>query len=125
MTISVGNLLYIPFDVPATELAAGTTIEVVSPEAGVIKRMVTIVQTAIVTGGDMTVKIGTTDVVGLSITHANSATKGTVQSDEPTVPSVTRYVAQDGRIQIVPSAAYNGGGAISGYLVIEMGKNDN
>lgn len=124
MTQRIGRLVYIPFDIPATELAAGTTIELVSPVAGAIHKLFTIVQTAIVTGGDITAKIDTTDVTGLSITVADSATKGTVQSDTPTAPSSTRVVAEGSRIQIVPSAGFNGGGAVSGCVVIETGKTE-
>lgn len=123
MALQMGDKIYIPFDIPATELAAGTSIELSAPEAGVIEELITMVQTAIVTGGVVTAKIGTTDITGLTITVADAATKGTVQSDAPTLPSSTRYVAKHGRMQIVPSAAFNGGGALSGWLVLSTGKN--
>lgn len=112
--------VYLPFDIPATELAAGTTIELISPVAGQVVMMKTIVQTAIVTGGDVSVKIGTTDISGLSITVANSATKGTVQTDSIANTEATGTVVEGNRIQIVPSAAFNGGGAVSGYLKIQI-----
>lgn len=124
MATRIGRLINIPFDIPATELAAGTTIELVAPVAGVIHKLHTVVQTAIVTGGAITVKVGSTDVAGLSITVADSATKGTTQSDTPTAPSDTRVVAEGSRIQIVPASAFNGGGAVSGVLVIETGKTE-
>lgn len=122
MAQRIGRLVYIPFDIPATELAAGTSIELVSPVAGAVHKVFTTVQTAIVTGGDITFQIGTTDITGLVITVANSATKGTTQSDTPTTPSTTRFVAEGGRMQVTPAAAFNGGGAVSGVLVIETGK---
>lgn len=112
--------VYVPFDIPATELAAGTTIEVISPVAGQVVMMKTIVQTAIVTGGDVTAKVGTTDISGLSITVANSATKGTVQTDSIANTVASGAVVEGARIQIVPSAAFNGGGAVSGYLKIQI-----
>ena len=121
MSMFKGETVYVPFDIPATELAAGTTIEVVSPIDGYVTDLTTIIQTAIVTGGAITVKIGTTDIVGLSITVADSATKGTVQTDARTAPSATDYVAAGGRIQIVPAAGFNGGGAVSGFLTIDSG----
>lgn len=124
MALRMGERIYLPFDIPATELAAGTSIELVSPVAGVIHKLFTIVQTAIVTGGNITAKVGTTDIAGLTITVADSATKGTVQSDTPTEPSATRVVAEGSRIQIVPASAFNGGGAVSGVLVIETGKTE-
>ena len=112
--------VYVPFDIPATELAAGTTIEVISPVAGQVVMMKTIIQTAIVTGGDITAKVGTTDIAGLSITVANSATKGTVQSDSIAATVATGAVAEGDRLQIVPSSGFNGGGAVSGYLKIQI-----
>lgn len=108
-----GNIL-VPFHIPATELAAGTSIEMLAPVAGYIRGIRTIVQTDIVTGGDINVKIGTTDVAGLSVTVANGATKGTVQTDA--TASDTGEVTFGQRIQIVPSAAFNGGGEIRGFL---------
>lgn len=122
MTLYMGGNVNLPFTIPATELSAGTTIELVCPAAGVIAGLRTIVQTAIVTGGDVTVKIGTTDVVGLTCTVADAAAKGSVVSDTPTEPSVTRTVAEGDRIQIVPAAAFNGGGALAGVLTINTGK---
>ena len=112
--------VYLPFDIPATELAAGTSIEVPSPVDGTVVGLTTIVQTAIVTGGAVTAKIGTTDIAGLSITVADSATKGTVQSDTPTAGHASRDIAAGDRIQIVPSSAFNGGGAVSGFIKIQI-----
>lgn len=123
MTLQVGERVYLPFDIPATELAAGTSIELVSPVDGYVEELFTVVQTAIVTGGAITVSIGTTAVTGLSIAVANSATKGTTQSDTPTAGTATRAVAKGGRIQVTPDAAFNGGGAVSGVLSIRS--NDN
>lgn len=124
MALRIGKLVYIPFDIPATELAAGTSIELVAPCAGVVHKLFTIIQTAIVTGGAVTVEINTVAVTGLSITVADSATKGTVQTDTPTAPSTTRTVAEGDRLEVQPSAGFNGGGAVSGYLVIETGKTE-
>lgn len=112
--------IYVPFDIPATELAAGTSIEVISPVAGQIVMMKTIVQTAIVTGGAVTAKVGTTDISGLSITVADSATKGTVQTDSIANTVASAAVTEGARLQIVPGAGFNGGGAVSGYLKIQI-----
>lgn len=118
MTVVAGTKCFIPFDIPATELGAGTAIDLVSPVAGVVETLIVLTQTAIVTGGVVTAKIGTTDVTGLSITVADAATKGTIQTDDATSGTATRTVAKYGRLQVVPSAAFNGGGALSGYLVV-------
>lgn len=98
--------------VPATELGAGTTIEVIAPQDGFVVGLRTIVQTAIVTGGVVTLKIGTTDVPGVSITVADAATKGTVQYAAATKGADGRFAKKGDRIQVVPSAAFNGGGAL-------------
>lgn len=112
--------IYIPFTIPATELSAGTSIELISPVNGQIVRMSTIIQTAIVTGGDITVKVGTTDVANLSITVANSAAKGDVQTDSIANTVASGAVVAGDRIQIVPDAAFNGGGAVSGFIKIQI-----
>ena len=111
--------VYLPFTIPATELAAGTAIQVVSPVVGMIKTIQTIVQTDIVTGGVITAKIGTIDVPDLSITIANSAATGSVVSDNAT-EHTDSIVSVGSRIQIIPSAAFNGGGAISGMIKIQI-----
>lgn len=108
----------IHFAIPSTELLAGTAIELISPVAGEIERLSVIVQTAIDTGGDVTVKSGATDVDGLTCTVANAATKGTVVRDASTAGHASRVVAAGGRIQIVPSAAFATAGALNGVLDI-------
>lgn len=112
------RVLSIPFVIPSVELLAGTSIELVSPVAGEIEGLSVIVQTAIDTGGDVTVKSGTTDVDGLSCTVASAATKGTVVRDTSTAGHASRAVAAGGRIQIVPSAAFATAGALNGVLDI-------
>jgi len=116
---AVGAKVYLPFSINDTDLAAGTAQNLIAPAAGSISKVSTIIQVAIVTGGAITVKVGTTDVVGLSITVADSATEGTVQSDTPTVDG-TEVVTAGQRIQIVPSAAFNGGGAVNGVLELTL-----
>jgi hypothetical protein len=116
MTANIGTRTFIPFDIPATELAAGTSIEIVSPVDGYIDDISLIVQTAIVTGGAVTVQVGATVVAGLSATVADAAAKGTVISDTATAGSSTRAVSKGSRIQVIPAAAFNGGGALSGFL---------
>jgi hypothetical protein len=110
----------LPFSIDVADLAAGTANapEFISPIDGVVSLLSTTVVTAIVTGGTVTAKIGTTDIDGLSITVANSATKGTTQTDTPTAAHATTAVAKGDRIQIVPQDAFNGGGALSGYIEI-------
>lgn len=115
---SKGGAVYLPFVIGATELSAGTPTELVAPCAGRIAVLRTTVQTAIVTGGAVTVEVNTVAVAGLSITVADGATVGTRQSDTPTAADATAVVAAGDRIEIIPAAAFNGGGALAGILEI-------
>lgn len=109
---------YLQVSVPATELAAGTAIEFVAPFDGYITRLRTVVQTAIVTGGDLTVEInGGSAITALTTTIADSATKGT-RSVKSAVNASTNLVKAGDRITVTPAAAFNGGGAVSGILEI-------
>ncbi len=110
--------IVLPFSINATDLAAPTSVELVSPVAGTIMRMTTIVQAAIVTGGDVTAKVDATDVAGLVCTVVDGAAKGSVVTDTPTAGDATTAVAAGQRIQIVPGAPFNGGGAVSGTIEI-------
>jgi hypothetical protein len=115
-----GGIVRLPFEINATDLSAGTAKQLASPIAGRITKLVTNVQVAIVTGGAVTVNIGATPVDGLSITVANSAVVGTVQSDAPTAAHASAVVAVASAISIVPAAGFDGGGALTGYLEIEL-----
>lgn len=119
MALKVGNFHDIPVRLAATELAAGTSFECIAPINGYIDMLDLIVQVAIVTGGAVTVLTGDaggTTVAGLTVTVADSATKGTRYSDRATDGSSTRYVTKGTRIQVVPAAAFNAGGALDGFL---------
>lgn len=100
---------------------AGTTsaLELISPISGTISKLAVAVRAAVGTGGAVTVKVGTTDVTGLSITVADSATKGTTATDTPTTPGdASTVVAKGDRIQIVFADAFATTGALDGYLEI-------
>lgn len=121
MSKSAGKLTYLPFTIPQTELLAPTVIELVAPEAGYIEALITTVQTAVTTGGTITVKSGdalATTVAGSVQTIGDAATKGTRQTTTTTSGSSTREVAEGARIGIEPSAAFATAGAIAGVLVI-------
>lgn len=123
MSLIMGTNYHVPFTIPQTELLAGTSIEVIAPVDGFISEVSGIVQTAIGTGGDITVKIGTTDVPGLTLTFADSATKGTVVTDTPSAgPASARQVSKGDRIQVVPAAAFATAGAVNGHISINTGK---
>lgn len=121
MTLKMGKAHVLPFFINATDLSAGTSQELVSPADGFLDEIQTTVQVAIVTGGDITVKIGTTDVNGLVATIPDSAAKGSIVTDKATARHASRVVKKGDRIQIVPAAAFNGGGAVNGNLILVTG----
>lgn len=108
----------LPFAINETDTLAGTSAELVSPVAGEITRLSVIVQKAVTTGGDVTLANGVTAVDGLACTIADAAAKGTVVTDTPTAGHASTRVAAGGRIQVVPAAAFNTGGAVSGFVEI-------
>lgn len=117
-----GESIFLPFSINQTDLLAPTDFDMVSPIAGVIKGFTTVVQVAVTTGGAVKLTKGaSTDVVGASITLADGATKGTIQSAVATEGSATRVVAAGERIRVVPAAAINTAGAINGFIEISSG----
>lgn len=119
MSLQAGLKVYLPVRLGATELAAGTAFEIVSPVDGYIKNLRMVNQVAIVTGGTISVEIATVAVTGLALTVADAATKGTTYSDDATAGTSTRYVSKGSRITVTPSAGFNGGGAMDGFLTID------
>lgn len=112
-------MVALPFEIEQTELLAATAEQIVSPVAGRISRLRGICQTAIDTGGAVTVKVGSTDVDGLSITLVNSDAAGTVYSDTPTAGHASAVVAKGSQIQIVPGSAIDTAGALNGVVEIQ------
>lgn len=121
MSLEMGRKVFIPFTISETDLLAGTSQETVSPVKGFVEKIITVVQKAVTTGGTITCSVGTTAVDGLSVTIADAAAKGTVQSDTPTQNHASRAVAEDGRIQVIPDAAFDTAGAVSGWVVVNSG----
>jgi hypothetical protein len=98
---------------------AGTAYNIVSPVAGAIRKLTTISQGTITTGGAITVEINTVAVTGLSVVVADGAVEGEVDSDEPTtLGSSTTLVAVGDRIEIIPAAGFNASADI--YFVLEI-----
>lgn len=112
--------IFLPWSINETDTLAGTSAELVAPGSGRIVRNTVIVQKAVTTGGDVTVNVGTTPVAGLTCTIADGAAKGAVVTDTPTAGDATTLVAAGDRIQIVPAAAFNTAGAVSGVLEISL-----
>lgn len=103
----------------STPLLAGTSQFVMTPYAGLVDRMSTVVNTAIGTGGTLTLEIETTAVTGLSTVVADSAAAGDIDTDVPTDTTgddSTRLVAARGDLEIVGDAAF----ATSGDLTVQI-----
>ncbi|MEW5687227.1 MAG: hypothetical protein AB1942_20115 [Pseudomonadota bacterium] len=110
--------LYLPFAISEVDTLAGTSAELVSPVVGAITQLQTEVQKAVTTGGDVTAAVGVTAVAGLACTVADGAAKGAIVTDTPTAGDATTVVAVGSRIQVVPAAAFNGAGAVSGLVEV-------
>jgi len=148
LTVGNGDVLGLPFFVPAASnilqelqdgvllakrpgkvyingqmleaaIDAGTAFNIVSPVAGSIRKLTTIAQGTITTGGAITVEVNTVAVTGLSVVVADGAVEGEVDSDEPTtLGSSTTVVAVGDRIEIIPAAGFNASADI--YFVLEI-----
>jgi hypothetical protein len=107
-----------------TELLAGTSFFVGTHVKGYITRITTVVKKAVTTGGTLTIELAGTAVPGLSITIADAATVGTVQSavpDNPTlaanlVPALT--AGGTGDIELVGDSNFATAGEV--YLLVEI-----
>lgn len=118
----VGNtgVQTVPFTVNQTDLLAGTAQSYISPVAGFITGARAVVsKNTIATGGNIAIKVGTTDVLGLTLVFADGSAPGTVVSDTPTTAfSATTAVVVGSRIQIAPDASFNTSGDINGYVEV-------
>jgi len=112
--------IFLPFAINQTDLLAGTSAEIVCPVAGAITSMSVIVQAAVTTGGDVTASVGGVAVNGLTCAVANGAAKGTIVTDQPTAGHATTVVAAGSRIQVIPAAAFDTAGAVSGFVEITL-----
>ena len=109
------------WNLDVADLATGTAAayEGIMPANATLKGATALVRVAISTGGDVTVANVTTAVDGLTLTVANSATKGTAVSDTPTAGHATTAFTKGARYQVIGGDAFNGGGALNGYLEFE------
>jgi hypothetical protein len=117
-TLSVGEKFRIPFQIAQATLIANTTVDLVAPADGYVDELATVVDTAVTTGGTLTIKTGdalTTTVTGITQTVANATTKGTRQTTSATGTPANRAVKKGDRIAIVP-ASFATAGAINGHI---------
>lgn len=112
------RIVTVPFFIDQTDLLAGISAELLSPVAGEIVGMTTIVQAAVTTGGPITASVGVTAVAGLSCVIADAAAKGSIVRDTPTLGDATTVVTAGSRIQVTPDAAFAVAGAVSGFVEI-------
>lgn len=118
---NVAGLVDFSFAIDVADLSTGSAAapEIVAPFDLEIVQLRSTVRVAISTGGTLTADVRSgTAVDGLTITVANSATKGTSQTDAPTAAHASTLVAKGERIQIVPQDAFNGGGALDVVLTV-------
>lgn len=106
-------------DVADLSTGSAAAYEGLTPCACTLKGATAIVRVAISTGGDVTMANVTTAVDGLTLTVANSATKGTAVSDTPTAGHATTSFAKGIRYQVIAADAFNGGGALNGFVEFE------
>lgn len=99
---------------------AGTSLELVSPVVGNISKLTTVARNTITTGGAITVEVDTVAVNGLSVTVADGAVAGEVDSDTPTAGHATTAVAVGSRIEIIPAAGFNASADIFVILEIDL-----
>ena len=114
---SPGKIL-IPFDFNQTDLLAPTAQNLIAPCAGYITGLRAIIQSAVTTGGAITVEANTVAVVGLSVTVADAATAGTVLSDD-VLKIATGLCAAGDDITVTPASAFATAGIVKGYLIFE------
>lgn len=106
----------LPFFINQTDLLAGTTQYLSAPYGAAIKEIEVVVQEAVTTGGVIKAKLGSTDVVGATVTVADGAVVGTVYHADVALEEATAVVAKDGAIQIVVDAAFATAGAVNGWV---------
>jgi hypothetical protein len=112
------GIVYLADHMLEAAVDAGTSLELVSPVAGRIRKVTTIARGTITTGGAITVEVNTTAVDGLSVVVADGAAAGDVDSDTPTAAHATAVVAAGDRIEVIPAAGFNASADI--FVIIEI-----
>ena len=118
-TTDADVLAYCSSFIEQVDLLAGTSHFVTAPVSGYISKMTTVVKKAVTTGGDLTIELGGEPVVGLTVTVADSASVGDIDSD---VPSVTNgqsaRVTKGDAIEIVGDTAFATAGEL--WVLVEI-----
>lgn len=124
--IGNGNSIRLPFQIGATELAAGTVQQIPSPVAGRVKRVQTIVQAVFGDSADdvgtIAVTINGTAITGSTLTSYSTAAGGNGSLGDvatATVPLTSdATVAVGDSIGVVPSSTWASAGSVNGIVEI-------
>lgn len=114
----MGNTVFLTGHVLEAAVDAAGGFNMVSPVAGVLKKVWTIAESGITTGGTATLEIATVAVNGLGVVIANSSNEGDVDSDEPTQDHATTAIAAGDRIEIQFPTPFNASADI--HVVVEI-----
>jgi hypothetical protein len=113
-----GNTVFLTGHILEAAVDAATGFNMVSPVAGVLKKVWLVAQAGITTGGTATLEIATVAVNGLGVVVANSSSEGDVDSDEPTQDHATTAIAAGDRIEIQFPTPFNA--ASDFHVVVEI-----
>jgi hypothetical protein len=119
--LSTGGVASVPFTVSQVDLLAHTTQEIVSPIAGVVRRLSVTNQLTVVTGGVIAARVGATPVTGLSVTVADASAPGATKTTAVAPTDGTDAVAAGGRLSITVGASFATSGALTGNVTVSGG----
>lgn len=108
----------VPFQLTEAEMDAGGSFWVIPNVTGVVHDAATVVENTVTTGGDITFEIGGTAVDGLTVTIANSAVAGEVDTATATYGHASTAITAGTAIEIVVPAAFNASAPVNGYIGI-------
>lgn len=117
-----GNVVYLTGLQTEANVDAGTSLWLPCPVAGVIRKMSTIQQSGVTTGGTVTLEVNTVAVNGLGVVVADSAAAGDVDSDTPTYGHASTVVAVGDSLEVVFPAAFNASADVLVVIEIEATK---
>lgn len=112
------GVVYLSTVISEALLDAGTSQWVVSPVAGAIRKITTIADATITTGGVITPKIATVAVDGGAVTIANGAVAGEIDSATATLGHASTVVAVGTAIELALDAAFNASSDL--HVLIEI-----
>jgi fibronectin-binding autotransporter adhesin len=117
------NKVYLSMEVDQVDLLAGTSHFVLTPVAGYVSRLTTIVRSAVTTGGTLTVELGGSAIEGLSNVVADGAAAGTIVTDIPNNPFhdaavVGNRVEARGGIELVGDSTFASAGQVTQVVEI-------